>query len=129
MHLRDRALPGGSSRPEISDPRSAPLPLLARGAARFLNDPRDVALVGVIMECAVVIGCGIFLFFTSLPLLYLTPVYWGLHAFWVMDRFTLMLHCTSHRQLFKSEYGYLNKLVPWLIAPFFGQTPNTYFAH
>jgi len=52
-----------------------------------------------------------------------------LHAIWVMDRFTLMLHCTSHRQLFRSEYGYLNKVVPWFLAPFFGQTPNTYFAH
>ncbi|HEV8246290.1 MAG TPA: fatty acid desaturase, partial [Polyangiaceae bacterium] len=39
------------------------------------------------------------------------------------------LHCTSHRQLFRNEYAGLNRLIPWLLGPFFGQTPNAYFAH
>ena len=47
----------------------------------------------------------------------------------VMDRFTLMLHFTSHRQLFNKDYKSLNHVIPWLLGPFFGQTPNTYFAH
>jgi len=47
----------------------------------------------------------------------------------VMDRFTLMLHFTSHRQLFNKQYQALNHVIPWLLGPFFGQTPNTYFAH
>jgi fatty acid desaturase len=47
----------------------------------------------------------------------------------LIDRFTLMLHCTSHRPLFKPRYRALNLIIPWVIGPFFGQTPNTYFAH
>lgn len=115
--------------PTIGDPRVAKAPSLLKRAAALLNDPRDVVHVALMLECSVVAACGIFLFFTSLPLLYLAPLYWALHAFWVMDRFTLMLHCTSHRPLFRPEYGQLNKVIPWLLGPFFGQTPNTYFAH
>jgi fatty acid desaturase len=43
--------------------------------------------------------------------------------------FGLMLHCTSHRMLFKKKYGWLNKYIPWVIGPLFGQTPETYFVH
>ena len=45
------------------------------------------------------------------------------------DRFILMLHCTSHRQLFKPEHRRLNYVIPWVIGPFFGETPETYFVH
>jgi fatty acid desaturase len=129
MQLVDLAPAAGARVETITDPRSAPEPLLARGAAFLLNDPRDVAMLGLMMESALVAGSGVYLFFSELPLLYVAPIYWALHAFWVLDRFTLMLHCTSHRPLFKSKYGYLNKLIPWVLGPFFGQTPNTYFAH
>ena len=40
-----------------------------------------------------------------------------------------MLHCTSHRQLFNKRYRFLNYVIPWWAGPFFGQTPETYFAH
>jgi hypothetical protein len=40
-----------------------------------------------------------------------------------------MLHNTSHRVLFKRKYGFLNKLIPWVLGPFFGETPESYFAH
>lgn len=43
--------------------------------------------------------------------------------------FGLMLHCTSHRVLFKKKYKYLNHYLPWVIAPFFGHSPETYFTH
>jgi len=41
----------------------------------------------------------------------------------------LMLHCTSHRVFFKSNYGFMNYYLPWLIGPFFGQSPETYYTH
>jgi fatty acid desaturase len=47
----------------------------------------------------------------------------------VIDRFTLMLHCTSHRQLFRPGHALLNRIIPWVLCPFMGQTPETYFAH
>ena len=40
-----------------------------------------------------------------------------------------MLHLTSHRPLFKKEYKFLNNFIPWVIGPFFGETPESYFAH
>ncbi|GAB2960252.1 hypothetical protein GCM10027048_29840 [Hymenobacter coalescens] len=43
--------------------------------------------------------------------------------------FGLMLHCTSHRILFKKQYGWMNHYLPWVLAPLFGQTPETYFSH
>ncbi len=43
--------------------------------------------------------------------------------------FGLMLHCTTHRAFFKKEYGSMNHYLPWVLAPFFGQTPETYRAH
>lgn len=43
--------------------------------------------------------------------------------------FGLMLHCVSHRPLFKKEYNWLNHYLPWVVSPFFGQTPETYFSH
>jgi fatty acid desaturase len=43
--------------------------------------------------------------------------------------FGLMLHCTSHRPWFKSKYKWLNNYLPWVVGPFFGQTPETYFSH
>lgn len=43
--------------------------------------------------------------------------------------FGLMLHCTSHRPFFKPEYAWLNNYLPWVMAPFFGHTPETYYSH
>jgi fatty acid desaturase len=31
--------------------------------------------------------------------------------------------------LFKKEYSMLNNIIPWIIGPFFGETPESYFAH
>jgi fatty acid desaturase len=44
-------------------------------------------------------------------------------------RFGLMLHCISHRKLFKKNAGFLQHWVTWIVCPFFGHTPETYFAH
>lgn len=43
--------------------------------------------------------------------------------------FGLMLHCTTHRPFFKQKYSILNQYIPWVLAPFFGQSPETYRAH
>jgi hypothetical protein len=53
-------------------------------------------------------------------------------AVWTLgyvDRFTLMLHCTSHRVLFDKRVSWLNHVIPWVLSPFFGQSPDTYFTH
>ena len=43
--------------------------------------------------------------------------------------FVLMLHNTSHRSLFRKSWGWMNQYIPWVLGPFFGESPETYFAH
>lgn len=114
---------------EITDPRQAQGRLHMNWAAGYLNDARDVVFVRLMLECTVTAGVGVALWVSSLPLVFVGPLYWAGLLIWTLDRFTLMLHCTSHRQLFKPRYKSLNRVIPWLLGPFFGQTPNTYFAH
>lgn len=68
---------------------------------------------------------------------FVTGVFWwsAAGAYFILNNFIfkgpfgLMLHCTSHRPFFKKRYSWLNKYLPWVIGPFFGQTPETYASH
>jgi hypothetical protein len=117
----------------LTDPREASAPSFLKGTAKMLNDARDTSVVWLMLQCALVAGIGLGLFFWpyayGISVWYVAPFYWVLMMAAVMDRFTLMLHFTSHRQLFNKDYRGLNHVIPWLLGPFFGQTPNTYFAH
>ncbi len=111
-----------------SEPRTESA--LDRRIAAMLNDPRDVPFVYLMVQCAAVALVGLALF--AIPdarVWYAAPLYWALWALGVLDRFILMLHCTSHRPLFAREHRRLNLVIPWLLGPFFGETPETYFAH
>lgn len=78
--------------------------------------------------------------FVCLPglLMYLAPT-WLTWCFavpyiaWVFTQFTgrysLMLHATAHRVLFKREHDRWNKMIPWFLGPFFGHTPTSFFIH
>jgi hypothetical protein len=48
---------------------------------------------------------------------------------WFLGPFTLMLHNTSHRRLYKKRFGLMNGFIPWWLGPFFGQSPHTYASH
>jgi fatty acid desaturase len=113
----------------ISDPRQAARPWYARWATPLLNDPRDVAFVALMMQCGAFAAAGVALFFAGPLFWYLVPLYWAVFVAGLLDRFTLMLHCTSHRQLFRPRYSFLNRIIPWVLGPFLGQSPETYFAH
>ncbi|HEY9044841.1 MAG TPA: fatty acid desaturase [Ohtaekwangia sp.] len=56
-------------------------------------------------------------------------LYFYFNNFVFKGPFGLMLHCTSHRTFFQERYSWLNKYLPWIIGPFFGQTPETYASH
>ena len=96
----------------------------------LLNDPRDrpllvliiVASVAILPFAAVLYTPGMFTW--PLGLLYLTMI-----SAVFLDRLILMLHNTSHRPLFKYRYRWLNNYVPWVLGPFFGETPESFFAH
>ncbi len=96
----------------------------------LLNDPRDVPLLVLIVLASIAILPFAALLYVPgmftwwLGLLYLTMI-----SAVFLDRLILMLHNTSHRPLFKNRYRWLNSYVPWVLGPFFGETPESYFAH
>ncbi len=106
---------------------------LDRFFLRLLNDERDLPFVYLTLKVS----------YTMLPfvaILFLPVVnawIWGAAAIIYLylnnvtykGPFGLMLHCTSHRPLYKKKYAALNYVIPWVLAPFFGQSPDTYFAH
>jgi len=114
----------------LTDPVYRPLENpgpLDRFLLKQLNDPRDLPFLHFILEANLVV----------MPLaawLFLAPwnpwvaaLYLPLTIAFYMDRFILILHNTSHRPLFKNRK--LNLYIPWVLGPFFGETPETYFAH
>ncbi|HVU04095.1 MAG TPA: fatty acid desaturase [Polyangiaceae bacterium] len=114
---------------QVADRKTARTPAYVRWALPLLNDPRDGEFVGFMLGCFGFAAAGVGMFFSGPLLPYLAPVYLLVLAFGFLDRFTLLLHCTSHRPLFKPKHRALNEIVPWVLGPFFGQTPETYFAH
>jgi hypothetical protein len=41
--------------------------------------------------------------------------------------YVLMLHCVSHRPLFKKNIAWLDGLVHYVLAPFFGHSWNSFY--
>lgn len=99
----------------------------------LINDERDLPFVYLCLQ--------IFLFVIPLGVILFTPLLqgwmWTLGAvvyilsvfIYFMGPFTLMLHNTSHNALFKRKHDWANGIIPWVIGPFFGQSPETYFSH
>lgn len=114
---------------KITDPQTASAPSFLIPAAALLNNPRDLPFVWLTLQCLGVVASGVALFFVAQPWLYVVAGCGLLLFVLLLDRFTLMLHCTSHRLLFKKRYRLLNHVIPSVVGPFFGQTPGSYFLH
>jgi hypothetical protein len=103
--------------------------LFERAARAAINDPRDVPFVRLVVllttvvlpSAAAVYASGRYCFYVGVPYLAL--------LLWFVGPFILMLHNTSHRRLFNRRWAWLNTYVPWVLGPFFGESPETYFAH
>jgi fatty acid desaturase len=116
----------------LSDPTYAPREarsLFDRMASPFLRDKRDLPFLRLMaLLTATVVPTGVLLFLPG-------PFRWGLAALhlgliiYFLGPFVLMLHNTSHRKLFKRRFGWMNLYIPWVLGPFFGESPMTYFAH
>lgn len=101
---------------------------------KMVNDSRDVVFVRLTIGCLLwsTLGLGLF----AADRLATPMVFWGLSAGYLigwaalfLDRFILMLHCTSHRRLYNKGFDSLNQVIPWIVGPFFGETPESYFVH
>ena len=97
----------------------------------MLRDERDLPFVYLTLKITFfMLPLGIGMYFVSGWLFALLAVaYFVVNNFVFKGPFGLMLHCTSHRPWFKPQYEVLNKYLPWVIGPFFGQSPETYYSH
>lgn len=116
----------------IADPRppAPPTSSLDRALARLIKDPRDLPFVYVSFSALLVLLPLALAMFLVDPLPWWLPVgYLAVLFLGFVDRYTLMLHCTSHRRLYANGYGAMNHIIPLVLAPLMGQTPYTYLAH
>ncbi len=116
----------------ISDPvyTERPLNRLEQFFLPFIRDKRDLPFVFLCLQIAcTIIPAAVALYFTDgIVWWVLAAVFLALEAYF-MGPFILMLHNTSHNVFFKNEYKLGNRLIPWGLCPFMGQSPDTYFSH
>ena len=100
---------------------------------RYIKDERDLPFVYLSIRISLVlIPLSVLLFMpfiTGWLWWGVAAVHFGVSTFVFKGPFGLMLHCTSHRPFFKPEYAWMNNYLPWVLAPFFGHTPETYYSH
>lgn len=116
----------------ITDPRFEPRPpsWFDRLALRYIRDQRDLPFVYLMLQMTfVLLPAAALLYVPGVFSWWLAGAYWALLFAVFFDRYILMLHNTSHRKLYKKEYSWLGFYIPWVLGPFSGQTPGTYFAH
>ena len=100
---------------------------------RYINDPRDLPFIHLLTGIHLMVLPAAIILYTPLLqgwywlLLYIP--YFYVSQLYFKGRFGLMLHCISHRKLFKKGYMWINVWIIWGICPFFGHTPETYFVH
>ena len=99
-------------------------------ALAMLIDPRDLPFVKLSFTFSLtMIPLAALMFVPGVFRWWMAPLYLAFDFFVFVDRCILMLHCTSHRPLFKPRYRLLNNYIPWVMGPLFGETPETYFGH
>jgi fatty acid desaturase len=117
---------------ELTDPvfvRPERPGIFYRTACRFIVDERDVPFVGAMIRIALVMWSLAALVFWPGEFRWWTAgVYWAA-MLWLLPAFILMMHFTAHRRFFRREYDRMNKIIPWFIGPFLGETPESYFSH
>lgn len=100
---------------------------------RFINDKRDLPFIYLLSRVhLLVILPGIVLFTPLLPgwIWWTIAIpYFYISQFYFKGRFGLMFHCICHRKLFRKKYQWLHTYITWIVCPFFGHSPEGYFAH
>ncbi|MBL7775603.1 MAG: fatty acid desaturase, partial [Saprospiraceae bacterium] len=116
----------------VNDPvfTERPLNAVETFALRFIRDKRDLPFLWLCLQILLtVLPVAVALFFVQGWLWWLLLGLFLILEIYFMGPFILMLHNTSHNPFFKREYKIGNRLIPWGLCPFMGQTPDTYFSH
>ena len=101
---------------------------------RFINDPRDLPFIYLLTAIHILVlpaACHPLHSLVGRLVLvagFIFPIS-TFHNCILKARFGLMLHCISHRKLFKKGYTWIYHWIIWIVCPFFGHTPETYFVH
>jgi hypothetical protein len=116
--------------PRFPGPAGERLTTLERWALRIIRDERDLPFVYLCLQITFIqIPIAAALFWPGVFHWWMAPLYWAMLFGVFLDRYILMLHNTSHRKLYQKPYAWLGFYIPWVLGPFNGQTPGTYFAH
>lgn len=103
----------------------------ARWFLHRMRDERDFVFVRVAMRLSAVLVpvAVVFYVFPEVITWYVALAYLVLLNILGFEPYILMLHATEHRPVFKRQYRWLNHYIPWVLGPFFGQTPNSFKTH
>ena len=119
--------------PTLTDPTFTPgrsYNAIERLALRFIRDERDLPFVKLsFWMTAVLVPAAVFLYWPGMFRWWMAPIYWAILYGFFADKYILMLHNTSHRGLWKRELDFLKFYIPWVLGPFAGETPETYYIH
>lgn len=97
---------------------------------KLLIDERDIVFVHLIIRLLIfIVPFTTYFFMAETINWWIAGLYLAVNWAFFMGSFILMLHCTSHRPLFKAKFGWMKYIIPWILGPFFGESPETYFAH
>lgn len=117
--------------PDISDPRHEPATnsLFDQMALRMISDERDYPFVKLTIGLSLLMmPSAIVMFWPGLFSWWHAAVHTVVYLYF-LGPYILMLHNTSHRRLFPYKFRFLNPYIPIILGPFFGESPETYYAH
>ncbi|KAL3145753.1 hypothetical protein ABBQ38_015132 [Trebouxia sp. C0009 RCD-2024] len=96
----------------------------------LLLDKRDLPILHLFFNIAVtVLPASLALYCLPAWSAVLGPVYLAATYVLFLERYLLALHYSQHRQLFKTDYRWLNHVAPMLLAPLFGVPCGLYRLH
>jgi fatty acid desaturase len=120
--------------PVINDPVHVPIEYkwLDRQFLKLIRDKRDLPFIYLIIRISLIVfPIAVLLYTAVLPngVWWVVAVAYQVINFYFRAPFGLMMHCISHRQLFKDKFRICYKYIIWIMCPFMGHTPETYFSH
>ncbi len=98
----------------------------------FIKDERDLPFVYLMLRVTFTLpplALLLYMPFISGWMWWLVAACYLFFTFRLRTPFGLMIHCVTHRQFFKNKYKNLVYYITWVLGPFLGLTPETYFSH